>query len=211
MRTLYLGSTSPRRRQLLLEAGIAFLTARPDIDETEQPGEPAAAYVARLSHAKARAVAAAQVGFSGLILTADTTVADDGVILGKPADAASAQAMLRRLRGRAHAVHSAITLLDAQSNDALTQVVTTQVVMRAYTEGEIAAFVTSGEAFDKAGSYSIQDPQFRPVERVQGCYTNVMGLPLCAVCRLLAAHGIPVATPPPCAEDDLPCRVYPER
>jgi len=203
MSTLILGSTSPRRHQLMKEAGFAFIAARPDIDETPHPDEPAVDYVARLSREKASAVAAQQ---SGLILTADTTVAIDGHILGKPEDAADARAMLSRLRGRIHHVHTGITLLDAETQQSTTLVVTTEVVMRDYTDDEINAYIASGDPFGKAGSYAIQNRAFHPVERVQGCYTNVVGLPICMVCRLLAERGLFAAHIPVCAVDHQPCQ-----
>jgi septum formation protein len=208
---LILGSTSPRRHQLLTEAGIAFGAARPDIDETPLPTEPADAYVARLSREKALAVAAQEHGTAALILTADTTVAHDGDILGKPEDAADAEAMLRRLAGRAHQVHSGVTVLNVVTKTLSTQVTTTDVYMRPYSDADIAAYIASGDPFGKAGSYAIQNRAFHPVERLQGCYTNVVGLPMCVVCRLLATHGIVAPAAPPCAEDNLPCRVAFER
>lgn len=211
MPRLILGSTSPRRHQLLTEAGIAFGAARPDIDETPLPAEPADAYVDRLSREKALAVATQQQGAGALILTADTTVVLDSYILGKPEDAADAEAMLRRLAGRVHQVHSGVTVLDAATDTITTHVVTTDVHMRLYSDVEIAAYIASGDPFGKAGSYAIQNRAFNPVERLQGCYTNVVGLPMCVVCRLLATHGIVAETAPECAEDNLPCRVSFER
>ena len=200
---LVLGSTSPRRHHLLQEAGFAFTAARPDIDETPHPDEPAVEYVARLSREKAVAVAAQQ---DGLILTADTTVAIDNAILGKPEDVHEAKRMLRQLRGRAHHVHTGVTLLTSESQQATTLVLTTEVYMRAYTDAEMSAYIASGDAFGKAGSYAIQNRAFHPVERVDGCYTNVVGLPICVVCRLLAERGLPTHAAPDCAVDKLPCQ-----
>lgn len=204
MKSLVLGSTSPRRQQLLEAVGLAFTLARPDIDERAHDHEPAEQYVYRLSREKAHAVAAQ--GFSeALILTADTTVADEGVILGKPEDAADAEQMLYALRGRPHHVYSGVTLLDAATGQIDTIVVTSEVHMRDLTDDEISAYVASGDPFGKAGSYAIQNQQHRPVEALQGCYTNVVGLPMCMVCVLLRQYGVEAAAPPTCSPTRLPC------
>jgi septum formation protein len=203
-RRLILGSSSPRRHQLIAAAGLSFTLAHPDIDESPLPAERAARYVARLSHEKACAVAA-QPTIDGVILTADTTVADDGVILGKPADAAEATAMLTSLRGRVHYVHTGVTVWDTTTGEAQTIVVTSEVHMRQYTDAEMAAYIESGDPFGKAGSYAIQNTAFHPVDHLNGCYTNVVGLPMCTVCALLTSHGITLAAPPACAPDRLPC------
>jgi len=135
-----------------------------------------------------------------VILAADTLVVADGAILGKPADADGARSMLERLRGRAHEVLTGVALRAA--NDLRWGgVVSTRVVIRDYTDPEIEAYVGRGEPFDKAGGYAVQDELFRPVERLEGCYLNVVGLPLCAVAAGLAALGVTEATTqgkPPC-------------
>lgn len=206
VKRLILGSSSPRRRQLITAAGLAFVLAHPDIDESALPGERAEHYVARLSREKAQAVAA-QHDVAGVILTADTTVADDGTILGKPVDAAEATAMLTSLRGRVHYVHTGVTIRDTATGESETVVVTSEVVMRDYSDAEIAAYIVSGDPFGKAGSYAIQNASFHPVDHLNGCYTNVVGLPMCAVCALLSGHGITLSNPPPCAPDHLPCQL----
>jgi MAF protein len=157
--------------------------------------EPAVAAV-NVAAAKARAL---QPEEDEVILAADTLVVADGHVLGKPVDADEAAGMLRQLRGRTHQVISGVALRgldEAQWCGA----VATSVVMRAYAEHEIEAYVARGEPFDKAGAYAVQDEAFRPVERLEGCYLNVVGLPLCAAAAGLTALGVSVecAGPPPC-------------
>lgn len=205
MTSLILASSSPRRNDLLKTTGLPFTVARPDIDETPLSNEPADQYVMRLSREKAEAVARNGIPADSLILSADTTVVDAGEILGKPDDADHSAAMLRQLRDRTHVVHTGITLFDTRTGRGETRVITTRVVMRAYTDAEIAAYVASGDPMGKAGSYAIQNAAFHPVVRLEGCYTNVVGLPLCAVCALLANHGPPAPNAVPCSPTDLPC------
>jgi MAF protein len=161
--------------------------------ETPQTDEQPAALVTRLSQAKARAAcsnANPQIT-DAIIIGCDTVVALDGELLGKPRNAAEATTMLRRLREQSsHAVYSAVTLLKPTTNRVLTAVAETQLTMRNYTNAEIAAYVTSGDPMDKAGAYAIQHPGFHPVDKLQGCYANVMGLPLCHLTRRLRALGI---------------------
>lgn len=201
---LILASSSPRRRELLGSLGIPFTVIKPDIDETQRPGEPPLAYVRRLSREKAAAVGTRHVmsdAFdSEIILAADTVVIlgadtlgvdEHGDILGKPVDADDARNMLRRLRGRTHQVCTALTLclIRAQNRPPLeyrTQVSRTDVTMRDYTDTEIDAYIATGDPFDKAGSYAIQHPVFQPVARIDGCYTNVVGLPVCTLKNMLA-------------------------
>lgn len=198
--TLLLASNSPRRRMLLSFTGWTFSVRPVDIDERPLPGEPPSDYVLRLAEQKARA--AGQYALPGqLILAADTTVADGEQILGKPADAAEAREMLRRLRNREHAVYTAIGVADAQAGRLLTDLSATRVWMRDYSDAEIEAYIASGDPFDKAGGYAIQNPDFHPVERIEGCYPCVVGLPVCAVVRTLAAFGL---TPPVNVAEDCP-------
>ncbi len=195
-----LASSSPRRRELFSTLGLPFSIHKPDIDETQHPGEAPLDYVQRLSREKAQRVAT-QLQQAGdrpvlaadtvVILSADTTgIHEQGDILGKPADEADARLMLRRLRGRAHQVCTAITLLDAVQGELYTRLTRTTVWMRPYSDDEIEAYIATGDPFDKAGSYAIQHPLFRPVARVEGCYTNVIGLPMCTLCTLLRQIGI---------------------
>ncbi|MDD5368228.1 MAG: Maf family protein, partial [Anaerolineaceae bacterium] len=190
---LILASTSPRRRQLLALGGWSFAILPANLDETRLPAEPPSAYVSRLALAKAQA-ARLQVAdeFPTLpVVASDTAVVLDDQILGKPADAQDAVRMLRQLRGRTHQVFTALALLDPRSGETLQDVCITGVLMRAYTDEDIQAYVASGDPFDKAGAYAIQHAQFHPVERLRGCYPSVMGLPLCLLTRLLLQVGLP--------------------
>ena len=141
--------------------------------------------VRRLSLSKA--MAAAHCDEPEIVIAADTLVALEGEVLGKPRDARHAVEMLTQLRGRRHLVYSGLTILDIRQNRMINEIVETPVWMRAYSDAEIAAYVASGDPTDKAGAYAIQHPSFMPVERIEGCYANVMGLPLCHVYRGLAA------------------------
>ena len=188
-RVLVLASGSPRRRQLLRGLGLDPRVRPVDIDETPEPGEQAVAYVLRLAAAKARA-RAAQDGDDGgreLILAADTVVAVDGDLLGKPADARGARDMLRRLSGRGHQVSTGVAVLDPGADRLLTAVVFAEL-----SDREIAWYVASGEPMDKAGAYAVQGLAALFVERLEGNYSNVVGLPLPAVYRLLHRHGFSV-------------------
>lgn len=193
-KNLVLASNSPRRRQLLALAVQEFLVQPADVDECALPGETPGAYVLRLAVHKAE-TCAARSDPRDMILAADTTVAVDGAILGKPADAAEAVEMLRLLRGKIHEVHTGIAIhLDKRM---LTDLCTTAVPMRNYSDAEIADYVASGDPLDKAGAYAIQHAGFHPVEALRGCFASVMGLPLCHLARMLRAAGMLLA-------DDLP-------
>lgn len=209
MKPLILASSSPRRFDLLTAIGLTFSVAKPDIDETPQPGEAPADYVLRLSLQKAWAVSMATPGNS-VILSADTTVVDGDQILGKPDDADHAVAMLRQLRNRVHVVHTGITVLDAGSGQSTTRLTTTRVTMRPYTDEEIAACVASGDPIGKAGGYAVQHAGFHPVARLGGCYTNVVGLPLCTVISALADNGIRPRREIACSPTNPPCEFGPQ-
>lgn len=191
---LILASGSPRRRELLARLGWAFAVIRPDIDETPLPAESPDKYVARLSREKAAAGRALITTDSWddptWIIAADTTVALGPDILGKPTDVAEATTMLQRLRGQTHVVFTGITVVRVDTGLVKTSVAATEVCMRYYADDEIARYVASGDPYDKAGSYAIQHEFFRPVERINGCYANVMGLPLCALYSLFVAQGV---------------------
>ena len=184
--------------------GLPFEVARPDIDETPRPGEPGGDYVMRLSLEKAWAVASSAPG-DKLILSADTTVVDGSQILGKPGNADEATAMLRQLRQRSHVVHTGVTVIDTASGQSATSLTTTRVFMRPYTDDEIAAYVASGDPIGKAGSYAIQNLAFHPVERLDGCYANVVGLPMCAVYAMLGQSGVRPPFPVTCSPANPPC------
>ena len=187
-RRLQLASQSPRRREMLAWLGVPIHAVQSDVDETPCRAESPRALAIRLARDKARSIAAAPAG--EWLLAADTVVEIQGVALGKPSDAASARAMLRRLRARSHQVHTGVILRDPATGREATRCVTTRVWMRPYNAAEIAAYVASGDPFDKAGGYAIQHPGFHPVERLDRCYANVVGLPLCAVLALLNAWGL---------------------
>ncbi len=176
--------------------GLSFDLVKTDIDETYHPGETASAYTVRLSQTKAQA-ARERVEGAGLILAADTTVADGDMILGKPADADEARAMLRQLRGRVHQVHTALTLLDIVSGRRVTETAMTDVPMRDYTEREMEDYIALGDPFDKAGGYAIQHAGFHPAVLTSGCYANVVGLPLCHLLRALRTFGVQPAVDVP--------------
>lgn len=187
--TLILASNSPRRRELLGLGGWTFHLDVADIDEDVHPGEQPGPYVERLAIEKAQAVLP-RSGPGQIIIGADTTVALDGEILGKPADAAEARAMLTRLRGRSHQVYTGIAVLRASDQTLLSDVCLTEVPMRAYSDAEMEAYIASGDPLDKAGAYGIQHPGFQPVINMRGCYASVMGLPLCHLAVLLRRVGI---------------------
>ena len=191
---LLLASQSPRRRELLGLLGLPFDVAHPRVVEHPDPSETPIELVTRLSRMKARQVAAEcarSASGSGrtVIVACDTIVLLDGRVLGKPSGAEEARDTLRLLRSRPHTVYTAFTLVDAAEGDSSTAVAGTTVVMRDYTDEEIASYVASGDALDKAGAYAIQHPSFRPVARWDGCYANVVGLPLCHLARCLETRG----------------------
>ena len=159
-----------------------------DIDESRRESENPAAYACRLSAEKAEA-AAGLISGEALILAADTIVVDGDVVLGKPVDGEDARRILASLRGRVHEVYTAITLLDTGRRVVETDLARSRVQMRAYTDEEIAAYIASGDPFDKAGAYAIQNEDFRPAIGFDHCFANVMGLPLCHVARLLDRMG----------------------
>ena len=181
--------------------GLAFAVQAADEDESVRNGEDPADYVSRLALQKAQAAAERNPG--RLVLAADTTVEDRGEILGKPADGVDAKNMLRRLRGHTHYVHTAIALIDPVSGRTVTDLCTTPVEMRRYTDVEIDRYVESGDPLDKAGAYAIQHPGFHPVNRMTGCYASVMGLPLCHVMRALrkAGYEAPSSIPLTCQDN----------
>ena len=182
---MILASASPRRRELLAQAGFVFEVEAADLDETQRVGEEAAAYVRRLAEEKARAVFARRSGegLALIVLGADTSVVFDGHVLGKPIDARDAERMLRMLSGRVHRVLTGVVA--ATRAGVVSDVVTTEVTFLAIAEGELAAYCATGEPLDKAGAYGIQGYAARWVPRIEGCYFNVMGLPIARVVRLV--------------------------
>lgn len=191
MLPLILGSGSPRRRDLLAQAGLAFEVRAADIDESARPGEAPRALAERLAREKAAAVAT-RVGTRPrrFVLGADTIVVVDGDVLGKPIDAEDAVRLLGRLVGRAHEVLTGVALVasDAPAR-ADTRVVASRVVMRAASEAEIRRYVATGEPLDKAGAYAAQGEGRRFIETIHGSETNVIGLPMDETLALLRAAG----------------------
>jgi septum formation protein len=181
--TLILASASPRRAELLRNAAIAFTIEPAHVPEQPAAREGPADYVQRLAHDKARAVVARHP--QSAVLGADTIVVVDEHLLEKPTDQADAERMLRLLSGRAHQVITGVCLLAPGFEQ--TESESTQVVFSPLSEREIAAYVGSGEPIDKAGAYAIQGMASRWVERIEGCYFNVVGLPVPRVYRLLRA------------------------
>ena len=184
---LVLASASPRRAQLLTNAGYVFTVAPADLDETPLPGEAPAAYVRRLAEAKAAEVARRRP--DAVVVGADTTVVVDGDILGKPADAAEATAMLARLQGRAHDVLTGVAVAGPAGLDSA--VASTRVWFGRMSPVEIADYVASGEPMDKAGAYAIQGLASRFIERIEGSQPNVAGLPVALVHTLLGRYRGP--------------------
>ena len=171
---MILASSSPRRRELLTRLGVEYVAFSPDVDERPLPGETPLQTQHRITLEKARA---AQAAPDETVIAADTTVLLDGDMLNKPADADEARTMLQRLRGRTHEVQSCVVI--KQGAREVMEVVSSLVTMRHYSDAEITAYIATGDPFDKAGSYAVQHPIFQPVERIDGCPLNVMGLPLC--------------------------------
>lgn len=192
-RPLVLASASPRRRELLSSLGLRFEVRPCDVDESVVVGEAPRDYVRRLAEEKLHAAfVLADVG--EFVLASDTTVVAEDVILGKPEDAAEGRAMLERLSARAHEVRTAIALGRAGRTLEVRDVVT-RVVFRALAADEIARYVAIGEGRDKAGGYGIQGLAGGFVARIEGSYSNVVGLPVAETLELLVAHGAVEAWP----------------
>jgi septum formation protein len=181
---LILASASPRRRELLVQARYAFEVEAADVDESLRQGESPAAYVLRLAEEKARAVLSRHRDETNLIvLGADTTVVLDNEILGKPADAADAKRMLRSLSGRTHQV---LTGIAAATRAGITSAVeSTDVTFSEIPEAELDLYCATSEPLDKAGAYGIQGYAARWIPRIDGCYFNVMGLPIARTVELI--------------------------
>ena len=194
---LLLASTSPRRAEILGRLGLPHRVHPPEVEEALTADEDPAAAAERLAREKARSRAVA--GF--LALGCDTLVVDRGTVLGKPADTEEAVAMVRRLAGRAHVVHTGIAL--AAPNRVESAVESTRVWFRPLTDAECREYVATGEPLDKAGAYGIQSFGAALVERIEGDYFNVMGLPVQRLLELFARFGwryafgrlVPVAAP----------------
>jgi septum formation protein len=189
MRRLILASASPRRRELLAQAGFTFEVHPAHVNEDPRPGEDPIGYVVRLARDKAESVFA-EISSMGpaapqMVLGADTTVTLDGHILAKPADTAEADRMLRMLSGRTHRVITGVAVATESRTEVAAEV--TGVQFLTLSDEEIAAYIATGEPMDKAGAYGIQGYAAKWIPRVEGCYFNVVGLPLALVATMLEA------------------------
>ena len=187
--------------------GLPFRVQGADIDETPLPDETPQDMVLRLSHHKSEALARLSGDEPGVVVAADTTVVLDGANIGKPRDPEEAVYILKRLRGRAHHVYTGLSLAKTGAHGVgdghWSALCHTLVHMRDYSDDELRAYVASGSPLDKAGAYAIQDRNFHPVIRIEGCYLNVMGLPLCELIGGLRELGVAVAAREPAAHDCL--------
>jgi len=185
---LILASASARRAEILHDAGFSFVVLSSAIDETPMAGESPVELVQRLADAKAELVAARAVG-PAIIIAADTEVVLDGHVLGKPRTSEDARQMLTKLSGRTHSVLTGVTLVRLPDAERRSFVETTNVNFVPISDQEITRYLATGEPFDKAGSYAIQGRAGRYVPRIEGCYFNIVGLPLARVCRELSELG----------------------
>ncbi len=185
---LILASASPRRAEILRAAGYAFTVVSSAIDETPIPGEPAETMVQRLADAKAELVAARSVG-PAIVIAADTAVQIGTQILGKPRTTEDARQMLQSLSGMTHSVITGVTLIRLPDAERSSFVEATQVHFATLTADEIEEYLATGEPFDKAGGYAIQGRAGRFIPRIEGCYFNVVGLPLARLAKELTELG----------------------
>lgn len=186
---LILASASPRRRELLTQAALHFTVEAADLNEERLPDEAASAYVQRLAVEKAQAIwsrhqAEDTAADPLIVLGADTAVVSEGNILGKPANAADARRMLQLLSGRTHAVLTGLAAVTRKG--ATSEVEITQVTFNVLKDDEITDYIATGEPLDKAGAYAIQGYAARWIPRIEGCYFNVVGLPIARTIALLA-------------------------
>lgn len=191
-RPFVLASGSPRRRRILEGLDVEFAVEPPGVAEDSVDGESVGEHVVRLASAKAAAVAEHRE--AGTVLGADTVVLLEGTVLGKPADAADAVRMLRAMRGRWHEVYTGLALVRASDGARADGFERTRVLVRDLSDRDIDEYVAGGEPMDKAGSYAIQECGAAVVERVEGCFYNVVGLPVTRLCRLL--EELAAAAPP---------------
>jgi septum formation protein len=183
---LILASASPRRRDLLAAAGFDFDVEIADVDETRRPNEPPSAYVERVARSKTEVISRRRQDYP--VVGADTAVVVGDDVLGKPADRAVAEEMLRKLSGRSHDVLTGLAV--AWRGSTHSEVDCTAVWMSPLTDKEIAWYVATGEPMDKAGAYAIQGLASRFVPRIEGPYSNVVGLPIVTLVRLLGRAGV---------------------
>lgn len=188
---LILGSGSPRRRDLVAALGVPFRILAADIDEDRRPGEPPLNYLERIVADKLSAVQARLADAAhGAVLVADTTVVIDDDVLGKPSDEADAARLFARIAGRVHTVYTRYAIAGPREGARLARTVATQVKMRAADPAEIAAYAATREGLDKAGAYAVQGTGSFFIERIEGSYSNVIGLPACEVLIDLRTLGL---------------------
>ena len=185
---IILASNSPRRRDLLRQVGVVFTSDAADVDECVLPGEKPDIYAVRVALDKAKVVSARTA--AGIVVAADTVVVLDDVILGKPVDDRDAERMLAKLSGKMHRVITGLAVLDTGTGKTRTESADTRVWFRTLTQDQIVSYVSTGESLDKAGAYGIQGKGSLLVDRIEGCYFNVVGLPLLLLDRMLADFGI---------------------
>ena len=185
---IILASNSPRRKELLRQVGVSFTVDPADVDERPFPGERPEDYAVRVALDKARVAAARSK--NGVIIAADTIVVVDDTILGKPADRNDAERMLTVLSGRVHRVITGLAVIDAASGKTMTNSAVTSVWFRDLSQQEIQSYIAGGEPLDKAGAYGIQGKGALLVKQIEGCYFNVVGLPLSLLGELLRKFGI---------------------
>ena len=197
---LILASASPRRRELLAQAGYRFEVQPSSVAELRRPGEDAIRFATRLAREKAEEVfarrQAAGMAETAMVLGADTVVVCDGKVLGKPSDAADAERMLLLLSGRTHHVVTGVAVVWGSSSPPVVEIAAelTQVTMQTLSPEEVSRYVASGEPMDKAGAYAIQGYAGRWIPRISGCYFNVVGLPLALVASLLEGAELRMAS-----------------
>ena len=194
--SLILASASPRRRELLARLGIPFGISPSEIPELPLPAETPEQLTRRLARGKATTVAARldrDRDEFPLVIGADSVVVYQGRILGKPRSPADAVATLRRLRARTHRVVTSVAVIDPRTGESSVGTEMSRVRLRPLSDNEILAYVASGDPLDKAGSYAIQNAEFHPAESLTGCYSNVVGLPLCRLAKQLHYFGVELA------------------
>ena len=188
---IVLASASPRRLELLAKLGKPFDVRPAGTEESVTPGTTPVQAIQQIARQKATAVAAADKS-EMLVIGADTAIILGDEIVGKPCDREDALRMLRQLRGKTHQVVTGLAVVETPSGNCAVSQVTTAVSMSFYTDREMEEYVSSGEPYDKAGAYAIQGAGGELVESIQGCYLNVVGLPLCELSRMLSAVGFEV-------------------
>ena len=211
---IILASNSPRRKELLSITGWQFSVLPTDVDESIAESDTPQIYVDRTSRRKAFAAKELinpDVMEHRFILACDTVVVDGENILGKPTDNQNAREMLKHLRGRVHHAYSTLSIIDLTDCTFYQDTCITEVLMRCYSDREIDDYISTGDPIDKAGAYAIQHPVFSPVREMKGCYSNVMGLPLCNLTHILSGliSDAPVDVPLACQEYiDYDCQIF---